>query len=129
MSENQKLSSRAQARDLECLFCKIIAGKIPSEKVYEDKDVYAFNDIHPKAPVHVLIVPKIHIDSLAKLTKENVHMLEPIFLAAKKIAEEKGFLEKGFRTVFNCNPEGGQLIYHLHLHLLAGKQLGGSMGA
>ncbi|OGQ17347.1 MAG: histidine triad nucleotide-binding protein [Deltaproteobacteria bacterium RIFCSPHIGHO2_02_FULL_40_11] len=113
----------------ECLFCKIIAGSIKSEKVYEDEHVFAFKDIHPKAPIHVLIVPKQHIDSLAKLDESNADVLKPVFLAAQKIVKEEGVLERGFRTVFNCNPEGGQLVYHLHLHLLAGKQLGGGMGA
>ena len=97
--------------------------------MYEDKEVYAFKDIHPKAPFHILIVPRTHIDSLAKIDEKNITLLNPIFLAATKIAKQEGFLEKGFRTVFNCNREGGQLVYHLHLHLLAGKQLGGAMGA
>lgn len=110
-----------------CLFCKIIDRNIPSEKVYEDDQVYAFKDIHPKAPVHVLIVPKTHVDSIAELNLENVDMLGPIFLAAKAIAQQQGILERGFRTVFNCNKEGGQAVYHLHLHLLGGRQLGGSM--
>ena len=112
-----------------CLFCKIIEGKIPSEKVYEDASVVAFKDIHPKAPIHFLIVPRTHLDSLASLNEQNVDILKPIFLAAHKIAKKEGVLEKGFRTVFNCNQEGGQAVYHLHLHLLAGKQLGGTMGA
>ncbi|MBI3018960.1 MAG: histidine triad nucleotide-binding protein [Deltaproteobacteria bacterium] len=112
-----------------CLFCKIIEGKIPSEKVYEDTSVIAFKDIHPKAPIHVLIVPRMHLDSLASLNEQNVDILKPLFLAARKIAEKEGVLEKGFRTVFNCNQEGGQAVYHLHLHLLAGKQLGGAMGS
>ena len=112
-----------------CLFCKIIEGKIPSEKVYEDASVVAFKDIHPKAPIHFLIVPRMHLDSLASLNEQNVDILKPIFLAALKIAKKEGVLEKGFRTVFNCNQEGGQAVYHLHLHLLAGRQLGGAMGA
>ena len=111
-----------------CLFCKIIEGKIPSEKVYEDAFVIAFKDIHPKAPIHLLIVPRAHMDSLASLNEQNSDILKPIFLAAHKIAKKEGVLEKGFRTVFNCNKEGGQAVYHLHLHLLAGKQLGGAMG-
>lgn len=113
----------------DCFFCKIIDGKIPSQKVYEDDHVFAFEDIHPKAPIHILVVPKTHLDSLAKLTSDNVKILGPVFLAANKIAEQKGVLERGYRTVFNCNVEGGQAVYHLHLHLLAGRQLGGAMGS
>ena len=107
----------------DCLFCKIIEGKIPSEKVYENKDIVAFKDIHPKAPIHILIVPRVHIDSLEKIDESNVNILGPIFLAAKEIAKQQGILERGFRTIFNCNKEGGQLIYHLHLHLLGGRPL------
>jgi len=113
----------------DCLFCKIIEKKVPAEKVYENDKVFAFKDIHPKAPVHVLIVPKVHIESVAKLDEKNSEILQPLFLAAKHIAKEQGILERGFRTVFNCNPEGGQMVYHIHLHLLGGKQLGGAMGA
>ena len=85
----------------ECLFCKIIEGKISSEKVYEDASVIAFKDIHPKAPIHVLIVPRAHVDSLASLNEQNIDILKPIFLAAHKIAKKEGVLEKGFRIVFN----------------------------
>lgn len=113
----------------DCLFCKIIDQEISSEKVYEDDKVYAFKDLHPKAPVHVLICPRVHIDSLALISENDMHVLVPIFLAAKEIAKQQGFLKRGFRTVFNCNLEGGQAVYHLHLHLLGGKQLGGSLGA
>ena len=113
----------------DCLFCKIIEKKIPASVTYEDEQVLVFKDIHPKAPIHFLIVPRTHLDSLASLNEQNVDILKPIFLAAHKIAKKEGVLEKGFRTVFNCNQEGGQAVYHLHLHLLAGKQLGGTMGA
>lgn len=111
----------------KCLFCKIVNKQISSDFVYEDENVYAFKDIQPKAPIHVLVVPKIHCDSLVFLDEKNVEMLAPLFLAAKKIASQYHILERGFRTVINCNPEGGQTVYHLHLHLLGGKQLGGAM--
>lgn len=111
----------------DCLFCKIISKKISADRVYEDDHVVAFKDIHPKAPVHILIVPRQHIDSLAKIDEKNVDVLTPIFLAVKKITKQENILERGFRTVFNCNPEGGQMVYHLHLHILGGKQLGGAM--
>ena len=104
-----------------------LSKELSSKIEYEDNDLVAFKDIHPKAPIHFLIVPRTHLDSLASLNEQNVDILKPIFLAAHKIAKKEGVLEKGFRTVFNCNPEGGQVIYHLHLHLLAGRQLGGAM--
>lgn len=115
MKENEK----------ECLFCKIIEGKVSSERVYEDDKVFAFNDIHPKAPIHILIVPRQHIDSLAEIDEHNLSYWAPLFMVAKKIAAQKGVLERGFRVMINCNREGGQLIYHLHLHLLAGRTMRG----
>lgn len=107
----------------DCLFCKIIAGEIPSSKVYEDEYVYAFNDISPEAPVHVLIVPKEHIASANEITAENASVISNIFLAAKKIAEEKGIAEGGYRIVNNCGEDGGQTVKHLHFHLLGGRAL------
>lgn len=107
----------------DCLFCKIIAGEIPSSKVYEDENVYAFNDISPEAPVHVLIVPKKHIASANDITKENAGIISEIFLAAKKIAEEKGIAESGYRIVNNCGEDGGQTVKHLHFHLIGGRSL------
>ena len=108
---------------MDCLFCKIIAGEIPSSKVYEDEYVYAFNDISPEAPVHVLIVPKAHIASANDLTDENADVVSKIFLAANKIAEEKGIAEGGYRIVNNCGDDGGQTVKHLHFHLLGGRSL------
>ncbi|MBR5535115.1 MAG: histidine triad nucleotide-binding protein [Clostridia bacterium] len=108
---------------MDCLFCKIIAGEIPSSKVYEDEYVYAFNDISPEAPVHVLIVPKAHIASANDLTDENAEVVSGIFLAAKKIAEEKNIAEGGYRIVNNCGDDGGQTVKHLHFHLLGGRSL------
>ncbi len=102
----------------DCLFCKIIAGEIPSTKVYEDDYVYAFNDIDPQAPLHVVIVPKIHIKSAAEITAENSVYVAKIFEAVAKIAAQEG-LEKGFRVVNNCGEDGGQTVGHLHYHLLA----------
>lgn len=107
----------------DCLFCKIIAGEIPSGKVYEDEYVYAFNDISPEAPVHVLIVPKAHIASCNEITEENAEIISKIFLAAKKIAEEKSIAEGGYRVVNNCGDDGGQTVKHLHFHLLGGRSL------
>ncbi len=107
----------------DCLFCKIISGEIPSSKVYEDDKVYAFNDISPEAPVHVLIVPKEHIASANCLTEENASVLKDIFLVAKKIAEDLGVAEGGYRIVNNCGENGGQSVKHLHFHLLGGRSL------
>ena len=104
----------------DCLFCKIIKGEIPSSKVYEDDMVFAFNDIAPEAPVHVLIVPKEHIASAAEINADNSAVVARIFEAAAKIAEEKG-LSDGFRVVTNCGDSAGQTVKHLHYHLLGGR--------
>ncbi|MDM7923432.1 MAG: histidine triad nucleotide-binding protein [Pyrinomonadaceae bacterium] len=105
----------------DCLFCKIIAGEIPSGKVYEDDDCYAFNDISPQAPTHVLIVPRKHIDSLDKAAAEDAELLGRLMLAAAEIARDKGFAEDGYRVVVNTNGDGGQTVFHLHVHLLGGR--------
>lgn len=108
----------------DCLFCKIIAGDIPSTKIYEDDKVYAFNDIEPQAPIHIIIVPKSHISSANELTDDNAEVIGHIFSVAAKIAKEKGFAENGWRIVNNCGVDGGQTVGHLHFHLLAGRNLG-----
>ena len=105
-----------------CLFCKIIAGEIPSTKVYEDDAVYAFRDINPMAPVHILIVPKIHIPSADSVTAENSAYVARIFEAIPKIAAAEG-LANGYRVITNCGADGCQSVLHLHFHLLGGKQL------
>ncbi len=102
----------------DCLFCKIIAGEIPSTKIYEDEYVYGFKDIDPQAPFHVILVPKIHIASAAEITPENSIYVAKIFEAVAKIAESEK-LEKGFRVVNNCGEDGGQTVMHLHYHMLA----------
>ena len=107
---------------MDCLFCKVAAGEIPAQKFYEDADALAFADIHPQAPVHVLLIPRKHIASLAHLTAEDEHLLGHLHAVAKKIAEEKG-LTKGFRTVMNTGDDGGQTVAHLHLHLLGGRAM------
>lgn len=108
----------------ECIFCRIVRGEAPATIVYEDETVVAFNDIYPKAPVHVLIVPRRHIPSLAHVTPEDEPILGHMLYVARHIAEEQGILNSGFRTIINCGPDGGQEIYHLHLHLLGGRPLG-----
>ena len=108
---------------MDCLFCKIINGEIPSEKVYEDEYVYAFNDISPTAPVHVLIVPKKHISTINDIEDNDAELIGRIYLAAKKIAQEKGIAEDGYRVVTNCNQMAGQTVFHIHFHLLGGREL------
>ena len=107
---------------MSCLFCKIIAGEIPSKKVYEDEYVYAFHDIAPMAPVHVLFVPKQHMDSANAVTAENSVYVAKIFEAIPKVAAELG-LENGYRVITNCGEDGCQSVKHLHFHLLGGKKL------
>ena len=108
----------------DCLFCKIIKGEIPSNKVYEDEDVLAFYDINPAAPIHILVIPKKHIKSLADIEEDDEKLLGKIHMVINKIAEEKGFKEKGYRLIINCGEDGGQEVMHLHMHILAGKSLG-----
>ncbi|MCM1055386.1 MAG: histidine triad nucleotide-binding protein [Bacteroides sp.] len=105
-----------------CLFCKITAGEIPSTKVYEDEDILAFKDINPMAPVHILIIPKAHIDGADMLNAENSAVVSKIFTAAAQLARELG-LENGFRIVTNVGEDGGQTVRHLHFHLLGGQKL------
>jgi len=104
-----------------CLFCKIIAGEISSAKVYEDEICVAFNDISPQAPTHVLIIPRKHIDSLDKAEKSDGETLGHLLLTAADIARQEGFAEDGYRTVINTNSDGGQTVFHLHVHLLGGR--------
>jgi histidine triad (HIT) family protein len=106
-----------------CIFCSIIEGKIPSQKVYEDEHVFAFKDINPEAPVHVLIIPKLHISSLNELKEENIYVIGHIYSAAQKIAAELGIADNGYRIVSNCGKDAGQTVYHIHFHLLGGRSL------
>ena len=107
----------------DCIFCKIANGEIPTNLVYEDELVAAFNDLNPIAPVHILIVPKAHIASALELDETNSGVVAHIFEVAGKIARDQGFADKGFRLVNNCGKDGGQTVLHLHFHLLAGKTL------
>ena len=106
----------------DCLFCKIIAGTIPSTKVYEDELCYAFRDIAPQAPTHILVVPKAHIESVNGITAENSAVVAHIFQVIPAIARAEG-LEEGYRVVSNCGPNAGQTVFHLHFHILGGKAL------
>jgi histidine triad (HIT) family protein len=107
----------------DCLFCKIVEGAIPSSKVYEDEDIFAFRDIQPAAPIHILIIPKKHFASLNDAGEEDWPLLGKIHMAAKQIAQEQGVATTGYRLVNNCGPDSGQIIFHLHYHLLAGEKL------
>tara|TARA_X000001036_G_scaffold109242_1_gene102435 strand:+ start:1384 stop:1728 length:345 start_codon:yes stop_codon:yes gene_type:complete len=104
-----------------CLFCKIIDKSISSEIVYENDSVLAFNDINPQAPVHILIIPKIHIATLNDLNKDHERLLGELVLTAGILAKQLGISEDGYRINFNCNEAGGQTVYHIHLHLLGGR--------
>lgn len=107
----------------DCLFCKIVAGDIPADIVYEDDDVMAFRDINPQAPTHVLIIPKRRIPTINDLEPSDAETVGKLFLAAKAIAEAEGIAESGYRVTMNCNGDGGQTVFHIHLHLLGGRSM------
>jgi histidine triad (HIT) family protein len=109
---------------MDCLFCRIVAGEIPAKRVFEDEDVIAFEDINPQAPLHVLVVPRAHIATLNDLTPADDHLIGVMVRRAAAIAADRGMAGRGFRTVFNCNADAGQTVFHLHLHLLGGRGLG-----
>lgn len=109
---------------MDCLFCKIINKEIPADIIYEDEHVIAFNDISPQAPTHALIIPRKHIATLNDIQAEDEALVGHMVKTAATIAKQLGFDENGYRTVFNCNPHGGQTVYHIHLHLLGGKPMG-----
>jgi len=112
----------------ECIFCRIVAGEVPSDIVYQDEDFLAFRDILPKAPTHVLIIPKTHITSAAELTEGQQKLAGCLIIIAKNLAEKEEIAKKGYRLVINCGPEGGQLVPHLHLHLIGGRKLDAKLG-
>ncbi len=112
---------------MDCLFCKIIAGEIPSARVYQNEHVYAFRDINPQAPVHVLVVPKEHICCADAVTAANSHYVAKIFEAIPEIAKAQG-LNNGYRVITNCGEDACQTVKHLHFHVMGGKQLQGQMG-
>ncbi len=112
---------------MNCIFCRIVSGDIPSQKVYEDEKVYAFRDINPQAPTHILVIPKEHkMDSASNVDKSNSELVAACFEAIAKIARQEG-LESGFRVITNSGADGGQTVNHLHFHLLGGKKLGEKM--
>mgnify|MGYP003319580899 FL=1 len=107
----------------ECLFCNMVSGAIPCDKVYENEYVLAFRDIDPKAPTHILIIPKKHITTLNEINENDQDLLGELLLTAKKIAKDEGIDTSGYRTVINCNSDGGQTVFHIHMHLLGGRQM------
>lgn len=108
----------------DCIFCKIIRGEIPAQKVYEDEQVLAFNDIQPVAPVHILIIPKKHIVNLVDLAEEDKQLMGHIHMVASRLAKEKGIEQSGFRIISNHNKDSGQVVFHLHFHLVGGRPMG-----
>ena len=107
----------------DCIFCKIASGEIPADKLYEDDQVVAFRDLNPQAPTHALVIPKEHIATPNDLDDSNHGVMGRLFLAAQAVAAELGLADDGYRTVVNCNNHGGQTVYHIHLHLLGGRQM------
>ena len=113
---------------MDCIFCQIIAGKVPSDIVYQDEAVIVFPDINPKAPTHLLIIPKKHILSLAHLTEADSPLIGHMVNIANQLAKREGISESGYRLVISCGEEGGQLVPHLHMHLLGGRRLSDDLG-
>ena len=113
---------------MDCIFCQIVAGKIPSQTVYQDEEVIAFRDINPQAPVHVLIIPRQHIPSLAGLTQADLPLIGRMVDVANQLAGEESISERGYRLAISCGEEGRQAVPHLHMHLLGGRQLSDTLG-
>ncbi len=108
----------------DCIFCKIAGGEIPADLIHQDEDVVAFRDINPQAPVHVLFIPRRHVPTLNDLGSEDGELIGRLYQAARRVAAELGVAESGYRTLINCNHDGGQDVFHIHLHLLAGRRMG-----
>ena len=113
---------------MDCIFCQIIAGKIPSEILYQDEQVIAFRDIHPIASTHLIIIPKRHIPSLTHLSEEDLPLMGYMVNIANQLAKREGVSESGYRLAINCGKQGGQLVPHLHMHLIGGRRLSDTLG-
>ena len=113
---------------MDCIFCQIVAGKVPSEILYRDEEVIAFRDINPQAPIHLVIIPKKHIPSLADLSEAESSLIGHMVNTANQLARKEGISEDGYRLAINCGKEGGQLVPHLHMHLLGGQKLSDKLG-
>ena len=107
----------------QCLFCRIVAGEIPAKVLYSDEDVIAFQDINPQAPLHALVIPRKHIATINNIQPEDAALVGKLFLVAKQIAKELGYADDGYRVVMNCGLDAGQTVFHIHLHVLAGRAL------
>lgn len=113
---------------MDCIFCQVVAGKIPSEIIYQDEELIAFRDINPQAPTHLLIIPRKHIPSLTQLSQAELPLMGRMVTVANKLAQEEGITETGYRLVLNYGEWGGQVVPHLHMHLLGGRRLSGKIG-
>jgi len=113
---------------MECIFCRIIAGEVPADIVYQDSELIAFRDIHPQAPTHILIMPKSHIASLTELTNKEQALMGQLILLAKELAEKESIAARGYRLSVSCGADGGQLVPHVHFHLLGGRKLDDQLG-
>jgi len=113
---------------MDCIFCQIIAGKVPSDTLYQDERVMAFRDIRPITPTHVVIIPKKHIPSLTQLSEADLPLMVDLVKVANQLAKREGIAQKGYRLVINCGREGTQFVPHLHMHLIGGRQLSGALG-
>jgi histidine triad (HIT) family protein len=113
---------------MECVFCRIVAGEIPADIAYQDKELIAFRDIHPQAPTHLLIIPKVHIASLTQLSDKQQRLIGRLVLLAKDLAEKEGISASGYRLSVSCGADGGQLVPHIHFHLLGGRKLDDMLG-
>ncbi len=113
---------------MDCVFCKIVTGEIPADILYQDDEIIAFRDINPLAPTHLLIIPRKHIPSLARLSEADSPLVGNMVNAANQLAKREGVAEGGYRLVLNCGKQGGQLVPHLHMHLLGGRQLSNALG-
>lgn len=111
----------------DCIFCKIIAGEIPSNKVYEDDDIIAFRDINPQAPTHIVVIPKTHICCANMINEDNADIIAKIFTVIPKIAKEEGIDESGYRIINNCGAHAGQTVFHIHFHILGGAEMNVTM--
>jgi histidine triad (HIT) family protein len=113
---------------MECIFCQIVAGKVPSETLYQDEEIIAFRDINPQAPTHLIIIPKKHIPTLTDLSPAESSLVGRMVNIANQLAKTEGISERGYRLAINCGKEGGQLVPHLHMHLIGGRRLSGALG-
>ncbi|WP_038055221.1 histidine triad nucleotide-binding protein [Thermodesulfobacterium hydrogeniphilum] len=109
---------------MDCIFCKIAKKEIPANIIYEDDKVLAFHDINPQAPFHILVIPKKHISTLLELTEDDKDLIGHIYLVINKLAKDLGFADRGYRVVVNCKEEAGQTVFHIHFHILAGREMG-----